>query len=173
MEEIWKDIPDYGNHYMASSLGRIKVKIRKIKKFSVLIGKEVEQTYKERLLKPNKADKYGHLSVHLGVNKEKYTVAVHRLVLFAFVGYPPDGHESCHNNGIASDNRIENLRWDTHSNNNKDRKKHGKYPKGKDHPMYGKKMSEEHKAKLLTFHLGKKRSQEWIDNMAKGKKNAL
>jgi hypothetical protein len=174
MEEIWKDIPGYGGHYMASNLGRIKVKARKIRKFCGLHGKEVEQIYKERLLSSTKADKYGHMSVHLGVDKKKYAVAVHRLVLFAFVGYPPNGHEGCHNNGIASDNRIENLRWDTHANNNLDRKKHGKYLSGKDHPMYGTKMSDEHKAKLLSFHLGKKRSQEWIDNMAKGrKKNAL
>jgi hypothetical protein len=168
MEEIWKDIPGYGGHYMASNLGRIKVKTRKVRKFCGLHGKEVDQIYKERLLNPSKADKYGHMSVHLGVDKKKYVVAVHRLVLFAFVGYPHEGHEGCHNNGIASDNRIENLRWDTHANNNLDRKKHGKYPTGKDHPMYGRKMSEEHKAKLLTFNLGQKRPQEWKDNISKG-----
>ena len=170
MEEIWKDIPGYGGHYMASNLGRIKVKSRKVKKFCGLHGKEVEQVYKERILNPSKNDKYGHMSVHLGVDKKKYNVSVHRLVLFAFVGLQPEGCEACHNNGIASDNRIENLRWDTHANNNLDRKKHGKYATGKDHPMYGKKMSDEHKAKLLSFHLGKKRPQEWIDNMAKARK---
>lgn len=173
MEEIWKDIPGYGGHYMASNLGRIMAKERKVKKFCGLHGKEVEQTYKARILNPNKTDKYGHLSVHLGFDKKKYTCSVHRLVLFAFVGLPPDGMEACHNNGIASDNRIENLRWDTHANNNLDRKNHGKYARGKDHPMYGKKMSDEHKQKLLLFHLGKKRPQEWIDNMKKGRLNAL
>ena len=171
MEEIWKDIPGYGGHYMASNLGRIMTKERKVEKFCGLFGKNVNQTYKSRILKPSKADKYGHMSVHLGVDGKKYSCAVHRLVLFAFVGLPQEGYEACHNNGIASDNRIENLRWDTHANNNLDRKNHGKYAKGENHPMFGTKMSDEHKAKLLTFHLGKKRPQEWIDNMKKARGN--
>jgi len=166
MEEIWKDIPGYGDFYMASNLGRIKVKKRKIKKLCVLHNKIVEQTYKERILNPSKIDKYGHMSVHFGVNKEKFNVLVHRLVLFAFVGLPENGYEACHNNGIANDNRIENLRWDTHANNNVDRKKHGNYPTGKDHPMYGRKMSNELKEKLLKCHLGVKRSEETKKKMS-------
>ena len=43
--------------------------------------------------------------------------------------------EACHNNGVASDNRIDNLRWDTHHNNNQDRKTHGTYAKGEKHHM--------------------------------------
>ena len=166
MEEIWKDIPGYGNFYMASNFGKIKAKERKIKKFCGLHNKIVEQTYKERILNSSKVDKYGYVNVHLGVNKERFIVGVHRLVLFAFVGVPPDGHEACHNNGIANDNRIENLRWDTHANNNADRKKHGNYPTGKDHPMYGMKMSKELKDKLLTFNLGVKRSEETKKRMS-------
>lgn len=51
----------------------------------------------------------------------------HRLVLEAFVGPCPDGMEACHNNGDRTDNRIENLRWDTAKANQADRKKHGTY----------------------------------------------
>jgi len=160
MEEIWKNIPGYGDFYMASNLGRIKVKERNIKKFCGLHNKIVEQTYKEKILSPSKTDKYGHMSVHLGISKQKFTIGVHRLVLFAFVGMPEIGQEGCHNNGIAFDNRIENLRWDTHANNNADRKKHGNYPTGKEHPMYGRKMTDELKKKLLTFNLGVKKSEE-------------
>lgn len=174
MEEIWKNIPGFGDFYMASNLGNIMVKERKIKKFSALVNKVVEQTYKARLLKPCKTDKYGHQVVHLGIDGRKYNCSVHRLVLLAFIGCPKDGEEACHNNGVASDNRIENLRWDTHKNNNNDRKLHGKYPKGKSHPMYGRKLSDEHKQKLLSFHLGKKRPKEWVENMVNSrKKNAL
>lgn len=49
----------------------------------------------------------------------------HRLVLEAFVGPCPDGMEACHNNGDRTDNRIENLRWDTAKANQADRRKHG------------------------------------------------
>lgn len=43
--------------------------------------------------------------------------------------------ECCHNNGNASDNRLENLRWDTHYNNNQDRIRHGTYGRGESHVM--------------------------------------
>lgn len=50
---------------------------------------------------------------------------VHRAVLLAFVGPCPDGMQACHNNGVPSDNRVENLRWDTVRNNSLDRGRHG------------------------------------------------
>jgi hypothetical protein len=52
-------------------------------------------------------------------------VYVHHLVLLAFVGPRPDGLICCHGNGDPTDNRPENLRWDTHSANSKDAIKHG------------------------------------------------
>lgn len=130
--EIWKDIPGYGNHYQASSLGKIRSKDRIITKFSVLVGKVVKQNYKGRLLR-NKPDKNGYIVVHLGVNKKKYNVQVGRLVLMAFCGMPEKDQECCHNNGNPSDNSIANLRWDTHFENNQDRVKHGTYARGEDH----------------------------------------
>jgi hypothetical protein len=168
--EIWKDIPEYGGHYQASNLGRIRSKERIVKKLSGLTKKIVEQKYKGKILNPTKADKYGHLSVHLGVDNKKYICAVHRLVLMAFVGKCPDGMECCHNNGDASDNKIENLRWDTHKNNNHDRKIHGNYKTGKDHPMYGRKMPEELKERLMKFHLGRKASAETKAKMSQAHK---
>jgi len=164
MEE-WKDIPGYGGHYQASNLGNIRVKDRVVEKVCGLnINRVVvKQFYKGRLLKPSRSDKYGHLSVHIGHNNKKFIVAVHKLVLLAFVGPCPDGMECCHNNGVASDNRIENLRWDTHFNNNVDRKKHGNYKTGKEHHLYGTKMPEEHKQKLIKIHKGRKQSQEEIE----------
>jgi len=150
--EIWKQVPGYGNFYEASNLGRIRSKNRTVEKFCGLHKKIVKQFYKGRLLNPSKSDKYGHMSVHIGYDKKRISVSVHKLVLLAFVGPAPKGMECCHNNGIASDNRIENLRWDTHTNNNADRKRHGNYPSGKLHHMYGKKMPEEHKQRLINIH---------------------
>lgn len=50
---------------------------------------------------------------------------VHRLVLVAFVGPPPDGMEACHNDGDRSNNALSNLRWDTRKANLNDRAGHG------------------------------------------------
>jgi hypothetical protein len=52
-------------------------------------------------------------------------VSVHRLVLEAFIGPCPEGMEACHNNGVRTDNRVENLRWDTHDENMHDAFRHG------------------------------------------------
>lgn len=52
---------------------------------------------------------------------------IHRLVLEAFVSECPEGMEACHNNGDRTDNRLENLRWDTRKNNHADKKLHGTY----------------------------------------------
>ena len=52
------------------------------------------------------------------------------MVLETFVGERPCKYDACHNNGIKSDCRLENLRWDTRSNNHKDKIKHGTYQSG-------------------------------------------
>lgn len=168
--EIWKDIPGYGNHYQASNLGNIRVKDRVVEKFSVLANKVVKQYYKARILTPSKSSKYGHVNVHLGFDKTKKNVAVHTLVLLAFVGPRPEGMECCHNNGIAYDNRLENLRWDTHLANNADRKAHGRYKVGPEHHMYGRKMPEEHKQRLIAMHTGRKRSDQTKKKMSEASK---
>lgn len=65
------------------------------------------------------------------VHRGKFRL-VHRLVLEAFVGPCPAGMEGCHNNGCPSDNRLQNLRWDTRLANNADKIRHGTSRKGAD-----------------------------------------
>lgn len=50
----------------------------------------------------------------------------HRLVALAWIGPQPDGMEVCHNDGNPANNEVSNLRWDTHSENMKDVRRHGR-----------------------------------------------
>jgi hypothetical protein len=62
--------------------------------------------------------------------------SVARLVLEAFVGLCPEGMEACHNDGNPTNNRVPNLRWDTRTNNQRDRIKHGTDSRGEKHPQH-------------------------------------
>lgn len=50
---------------------------------------------------------------------------IHILVLEAFVGPRPAGMECCHCDGDPTNNRLDNLRWDTRESNLNDKKRHG------------------------------------------------
>lgn len=71
--------------------------------------------------------KSGHLLVRaIDGTKQGDWRQVHRLVLEAFVGPCPEGMEACHfPDRDPSNNRVENLRWDTRKNNHADKHKHG------------------------------------------------
>lgn len=73
----------------------------------------VRYRYKGRLLRPAPGTS-GHLSVLLGRGNN---VAVHTLVLTAFVGPRPEGREALHGDNGVHDNSLDNLRWGTRSEN--------------------------------------------------------
>lgn len=77
-------------------------------------------------------DYAGYLVVRAGRCPDGKTrlLKAHRLVLEAFVGPCPEGMVACHNNGDRADNRAENLRWDTPSNNNLEKRRHGTAVRG-------------------------------------------
>lgn len=70
----------------------------------------------------------GYPGVKLSLNGKKTGHLVHRLMLEAFVGPCPPGLEGCHRNDVSTDNRIENLRWDTRSANMLDVVVNGNHP---------------------------------------------
>lgn len=77
----------------------------------------------------------GYLQVCLRAPDGRFhTLLVHDLLLKAFVGPCPSGHECCHNNGNPGDNRLENLRWDTRQENVLDQLRHGRKPINENHP---------------------------------------
>lgn len=86
---------------------------------------KVYSKYSDKLLR-SFPDKDGYLRVNLSQQGERLGhVAVHLLVLLAFVGPRPEGLECCHNDGVHTNNLLHNLRYDTVSANKVDRYNHG------------------------------------------------
>lgn len=67
----------------------------------------------------------GYAKVRLWVNGRRLTCSVHRLVCAAFHGKPAAGLDACHNDGDRLNNRADNLRWGSRSENNLDAVAHG------------------------------------------------
>lgn len=118
--EEWRPVPGYEGSYEVSSLGRV----RSIPRVLTMRNGQT-RTHPGRLLKPRPAGRERmHLQVVVG-GRPRY---VHRLVLLAFHGPAPAGMQGCHNDGNSKNNRLDNLRWDTGSNNRYDSVRHGTHP---------------------------------------------
>lgn len=116
--ETFKIIP-WAPSYFVSDFGRI-------------IGMTLCQS--GTILNPSSLPKSGYLMVKIvesdGVTRHNY---IHRIVLRVFRGEPPNGMEGAHNDGDPGNNRLNNLRWDTHSRNDADKDIHGTRPIGSKH----------------------------------------
>lgn len=88
--EEWRPVKDWP--YEVSSMGHVR------------------RAGSEKPLNPGRVSN-GYLCVYLHDAPRKRPARVHRLVLAAFVGPCPPGHEADHINAIRDDNRVENLRW--------------------------------------------------------------
>lgn len=119
-EEVWADIPGYIGFYQASTWGNVRSLVR-------LLPSAVEAGVRKhkQVLRPG-ADGNGRLHVALSVNGRVKHHQVHRLVLYAFVGPCPEGMETLHGDGDHTNNRLDNLRWGTPTENADDQRRHGR-----------------------------------------------
>lgn len=111
---IWRDVVGYEGLYQVSDRGEV----RRLERIVPHLGGW--RTITPRLLKPRPTPE-GYARVKL---RDRLHL-VHRLVLEAFVGPCPEGMEACHGDRGPTDQRIQNLRWDTHCGNMKDRDQTG------------------------------------------------
>ncbi len=127
--ELWKDVPGYEGWYQASDRGRIKSLSRSVQ----CSGRYKEiRKYRERILrqwvfwkKTIRGREISALGVDLSKNNQMQTKSVHRLIALTFLGPCPEGLEVCHNDGDPTNNRLDNLRYDTHVGNEADKILHG------------------------------------------------
>lgn len=113
--EQWKQIPGFKG-YSVSDQGRVRtdwVRPCNNTKNRRSAGDMISQS----------TNKDGYRQAKLSRGGCQVGCRVHRLVLFAFVGTPPEGHECDHINRVRDDNRLENLRWVTPKGNSANRDK--------------------------------------------------
>lgn len=122
----WRDIPGYEGVYQVSDGGEIR-RFRR----SWLTGRG-EQFRKIK----THVNVHGYVQVSLAKNGKQGPKSLHRLMLRAFVGEPPEGCVSCHNDGNRQNNKISNLRWDTPQANYEDIAKHGTRCTGERHSEF-------------------------------------
>ncbi len=118
IREVWTDIPGYEGLYQLSNLDKVRSLTRKIHdslghKYT-LKGKEKKLT-----LSNNR-----YLIVLLHKKGKAKTFGLHQLKLITYVGSCPEGMEACHSDGNSLNNELSNLRWDTPTNNQRDRELH-------------------------------------------------
>lgn len=119
MDEEWRAVVGFEGYYEVSSEGRVRGLDR-------IVGAKLGSTRRHsgRVLRPGYTAS-GHLMVGLCRDARPRSYTIHRLVLIAFVGPPPPGHECCHRDGVNTNNAVENLYWGTPSDNMRDQVRHG------------------------------------------------
>lgn len=149
--EKWLPVTGYEGLYEVSDCGRVRGLDKNRGKIGRIRGKILKQGTFQK----------GHKHVKLCKDGHQKTTSVHRIVLSAFIGPCPDGMECCHNDGNPANNHINNLRWDTRSNNQYDALLHGTKQKGEE--VYSSKLNEdavrdirENYKKFLAPHFSKK-----------------
>ncbi len=105
MGTIWVPIYEWEGHYEVSNTGLVRTLCR--------------QNYKinqARLVRPT-FDKDCYLKVSFSEGNRRRSYRINRLVALAFLPNPDNKPIVDHINGVRWDNRVENLRWITQSEN--------------------------------------------------------
>ncbi len=103
--EVWKWIFGFEGLYQISNFGRVK-------SFYVRKGKQGIL-----ILKPH-LTRNGYLNIKLNKNGEGKDFLIHRLVAQAFIPNPENKSTVNHKDGNKFNNCVENLEWQTQSENN-------------------------------------------------------
>jgi hypothetical protein len=120
MQEQWRTVAGFPD-YSVSNLGRVRRDIAS------------KRSRAGRILK-GWVTLGGYHRACLTLSGIESSILVHRLVAVAFIGpAPTDAHEAAHWDGVPANNRVDNLRWTTRAENERDKSRHGTDPVGERH----------------------------------------
>lgn len=132
--EIWRDIQGYEGLYQVSNLGRVKSLDRIIRTKAGW-----EQKHKGHILQP-RIKKNGYLFLILYKNNQGKNKYIHRLVAQAFLSNPKSLPTVNHKDGNKQNNNVNNLEWNSYSENNQHAYNHGLTHSNKNNPHMSKKV---------------------------------
>lgn len=166
--EKWLPVVGFEGSYEVSDMGRVRSLDRFVTYIHPRSGRPSRRFFTGVVLNPPIG---GNGRPHVILRRR--TRQVHRLVAEAFLGPVPEGMEVCHNNGDMLDNRAVNLRYGTHSENLRDRVKHGTDPEArKTHCPQGHEYSPENTGRnssgrrCLTCHRERQTRRYWAKKAA-------
>lgn len=147
-KERWLPVANYEGYYEVSNLGNVRSVTRVIRAWNGV--SLAQKTYAGRL-RTAVANKDGYRIVTLSRDNRVRHLRVGRLVLEAFVGPCPCGHECAHNDGNPHNDELTNLRWATPKENTADQIRHGTFRRAKGERQGYSKLTEQqiHEIKAL------------------------
>lgn len=145
MIEVWRDVVGYEGLYKVSNLGRV-MQLEK----TTVVGYGAKVKHKNKIKNTYKKEN-GYICTHITKDKRTRDVYVHRLVAQAFIPNEENKPLVNHKDFDRANNKIDNLEWVTHSENNMWSREN------MSNAHKGKKLSEEHKIAISNAIKGKKR----------------
>lgn len=114
--ERWLPVVGWEDLYLVSDWGRV---------WSLDRIDAAGRRWRGRILRPQRTNDLGHLSVPLSRDSTTRQFLVHRLVMAAFAGACPEGQEVRHWDGNPANNRLSNLLYGTRQENMRDVLRYG------------------------------------------------
>jgi hypothetical protein len=105
--------------------------------FTLTVGESWKKLNPRKELNRGEGNRYRGVTLTNGRHARRH-VRVHKLVMEVFAGECPDGMEVRHLDGNPDNNRLDNLKYGTKSENALDAKRHGRSggAKGESHPTH-------------------------------------
>lgn len=155
-DEVWRPVLGWVCFYEVSTFGRVRsldrIFIRCDGRPFPVCG---------RVLKPARNKRDGRYFIHLSAPGVDHIAYVATIVAEAFIGPRPIGLDLCHENGINTDDRPQNLYWATTKQNMADRARHGRTLHGSRCHFAALKEDDVYAIKNLRWHLDNKKLA-WI-----------